>query len=47
MKNFAKTEAEALRDCPIDIRCMREISVEEVWRACREVLDAPAQEKSP
>lgn len=40
MKNFAKTEAEALRDCPIDVQCMRDLSVEEVYQACREVLDA-------
>lgn len=40
MKNFAKTEAEALRDCPIEVRCMRELSVDEVYRACREALDA-------
>jgi heptosyltransferase II len=40
MKNFAKTEAEALRDCPIDIQCMRDLSVEDVYRACREMLAA-------
>ena len=38
MRNFAKTEAEALRDCPIDVQCMRDLSVEEVYRACREML---------
>ena len=40
MKNFAKTEAEALRDCPIDLQCMRDLSVEEVYRVCREALAA-------
>ena len=39
MKNFAKTEAEALRDCPIEVRCMQDLSVEEVYRAC---LESPA-----
>ena len=38
MKNFAKTEAEALRDCPINVQCMRDISVEQVHRAAREIL---------
>ena len=38
MKNFAKTEAEALRDCPINLQCMRDLAVEDVYRACREAL---------
>ena len=38
MKNFARTEAEALRDCAINVQCMRDISVEQVYRAAREVL---------
>jgi heptosyltransferase II len=41
MKNFAKTEAEALRDCPINVRCMRDITVDEVYRACREAMAGP------
>ena len=40
MKNFAKTEAEALRDCPINIRCMRDLSVDEDYAACKEALAA-------
>ncbi|MEO6054314.1 MAG: glycosyltransferase family 9 protein, partial [Chthoniobacterales bacterium] len=36
MKNFAKTEPEALRDCSINIQCMKDISVEEVHAACME-----------
>ena len=40
MKNFAKTEVEAVRDCPIQIRCMRELPLDEVWRACKEMLVA-------
>jgi lipopolysaccharide heptosyltransferase II len=38
MKNFAKTEAEALRDCPINVQCMRDISIEEVYRLSKEML---------
>jgi lipopolysaccharide heptosyltransferase II len=38
MKNFAKTEAEAVRDCPINVQCMRDISVEEVYAACQQLL---------
>jgi ADP-heptose:LPS heptosyltransferase len=38
MKNFAKTEAEALRDCAINLQCMRDLAVEDVYRACREAL---------
>ena len=40
MKNFAKTEAEALRDCPINIRCMRDLSADEVYAACKEAMAA-------
>lgn len=40
MKNFAKTEAEALRDCPINIQCMRDLSVDGVYAACKEALAA-------
>jgi len=40
MKNFAKTEVEALRDCPIEVQCMRDLSVDEVYRACAEMLAA-------
>jgi ADP-heptose:LPS heptosyltransferase len=40
MANFAKTEEEAFRDCPIDIRCMRKLPVEDVYRACLEMLAA-------
>jgi len=38
MKNFAKTEPEVIQDCPIEFRCMREISVDEVHAACRDAL---------
>ena len=38
MKNFAKTEAEALRDCRINLECMRSLSVEEVYRAAKDIL---------
>ena len=41
MKNFAKNEAEALRDCPIEVQCMRDISVGLVYRACQEALAPP------
>ena len=41
MKNFAKTEAEALRDCSINLQCMRDISAAEVLRCCEEILDGP------
>lgn len=41
MKNFAKTEAEALRDCPINLQCMRDISATEVLRCCEKILDPP------
>ena len=46
MKNFAKTEAEALRDCPINLRCMRDLSVDEVYAACKEAM-AAAQPAAP
>lgn len=38
MKNFAKTEAEALRDCAISVQCMRDISADEVYRAVNSIL---------
>jgi ADP-heptose:LPS heptosyltransferase len=38
MKNFQKSDSEALRDCPINVQCMRDISVDEVYLACQEVL---------
>ena len=46
MKNFAKTEAEALRDCPINIQCMRDLSVDEVYAAAKEAMRA-AQPSAP
>lgn len=39
MKNFAKTEAEALRYCKIDVQCMRDITVEEVYGECRNMVE--------
>ncbi|MEO8204787.1 MAG: glycosyltransferase family 9 protein [Chthoniobacterales bacterium] len=39
MKNFAKTEQQALFDCPIDILCMRNISVKEAYETCLEILN--------
>jgi ADP-heptose:LPS heptosyltransferase len=33
MANFAKTEQEVYRDCPIEFECMKRISVEEVFEA--------------
>ena len=49
MKNFQKSDSEALRDCPINVQCMRDISVEEVYRACKDVLAAvrPSGDESP
>ena len=45
MKNFAKTEVEAARDCTINVQCMKDISVEEVHRAAKAMLaDTPAHE---
>lgn len=38
MARLAKTEQEALRDCPIAVQCMRDITVADVLRACREIL---------
>ena len=40
MAKMAKTEQEALRDCPIDVQCMRDISVDDVYQACQQVLEA-------
>lgn len=34
MARMAKTEQEALRDCKIDVQCMRDLSVEEVYGEC-------------
>ncbi len=33
MANFAKTEEEAYRDCPIEFECMKRITVDEVFEA--------------
>jgi heptosyltransferase-2 len=41
MARMAKTEQEALRDCQLDMQCMRNLTIEEVYQACRSVL-APA-----
>ena len=38
MARMAKTEQEALRDCPIAVQCMTDITVDEVHQACREIL---------
>ena len=46
MRNFQKSDSEALRDCPIDVKCMRDISVDEVYRACQEVLLTPQHSNS-
>lgn len=46
MKNFAKTEAEALRDCPINVQCMRDISASVVYRTCQELLDTFGQHRA-
>ena len=35
MAHMAKTEQEALRDCKLDVQCMRDITVEEVYGECR------------
>ncbi|MCC7517947.1 MAG: glycosyltransferase family 9 protein [Verrucomicrobiae bacterium] len=42
MKNFGKTEAEALRDCRRELECMRSISIEQVLAAVRELLPPAA-----
>ena len=47
MKNFAKTEAEALRDCMIGVQCMRDISAGQVYRAVREILSGTQAEATP
>lgn len=44
MKNFAKTEAEALRDCPIGVQCMRDISTGQVYRTAQEILSGTRAE---
>lgn len=40
MRNFQKSDSEALRDCPIDIQCMRDITLQEVYAACKEAMAA-------
>ena len=39
MAHMAKTEQEALRDCKIDVQCMRDITVEEVYGECRRRIE--------
>ncbi len=46
MKDFARTEAEAKRDCPIDIQCMKNLSVEQVFAACEEVMKGAMNKQS-
>jgi ADP-heptose:LPS heptosyltransferase len=38
MARMAKTEQEALRDCQLDVQCMKNLSIEEVYHACRSIL---------
>lgn len=38
MAKMAKDEREALRDCPIEVQCMLDITVTDVHAACREML---------
>jgi hypothetical protein len=38
MARMAKTEQEALRDCQLDVQCMKDLSIEEVYQACRSML---------
>ena len=47
MAKMAKTELEALRDCPIAIQCMRDLTVEEVYGACRQTLAEVNAAKPP
>jgi heptosyltransferase-2 len=47
MKNFAKTEAEALRECRINMQCMRDLAVDEVYAVCRELLAAKTGNGNP
>ena len=43
---FRMSEEEAFAACPIRFQCMRDISVEEVWQACREVWRISGPEKA-
>jgi len=38
MARMAKTEQEALRDCQLDLKCMRDLGIKEVYQACRSEL---------
>jgi len=38
MARMAKTEQEALHDCQLDVKCMKDLSIEEVYHACRSIL---------
>lgn len=40
MAKMAKDEIQALRDCPIGVQCMRDITVDDVHAACRRILGA-------
>lgn len=46
MARMAKTEQEALRDCPIAVQCMTDITVEDVYAAARAVIDEPNAAKN-
>jgi len=39
MAHMAKTEQEALRDCKIDVQCMKDLTVEEVYGECRRRIE--------
>jgi len=39
MARMAKTEKEALRDCQLDVQCMRDITIEEVYTECRNWME--------
>ena len=38
MARMAKDEPQALKDCPINIQCMRAITADEVYAACKKIL---------
>jgi len=38
IKNLNKTMEQALKDCPINVQCMRDITVDEVYAACGALL---------
>lgn len=38
MAKMAKDEIQALKDCPIEVQCMRDITADEVYGACRALL---------